>query len=65
MAPSLVVQMHIHVARLNPTLRKSLTTSAWGKQPFSTWIDILNPVGHKVLRAKFVPVGHTLLHGVT
>lgn len=53
-------QMHIHVAKLNPTLRKSLNTAAWGTKPFSTWIDIPNPVGHKVLRAKFVPVSRII-----
>ena len=50
-------QMHIHVAKLRPDVRKALVTSAWGKTSFTTFIDIPNPVsvGH-VMRAVFIEV---------
>ena len=49
--------MHLHIAKLNPAVRKALVTSAWGKTPYNQFITIANPVaaGHP-LRAIFVPV---------
>ena len=49
--------MHIHIAKVNPDVRKALVTSAWGKTPFSTFITIPNPVGPgHPMRVKFVKV---------
>ena len=64
-----MVQMHIHVAKLRPEVRKALVTSAWGKTPFTTFISIPNPVaGGHPLRAILIevplcdlPVAHFVL----
>ncbi len=51
------LQMHIHVAKLRPDVRKALVTSAWGKTPVTTFISIPNPVaGGHPLRAIFIEV---------
>ena len=50
-------QMHVHIAKLRPDVRKALVTSAWGKMPFTTFITIPNPVaGGHPMRATFVEV---------